>query len=257
MGQMLASFRHEYNLPETEKVTYSGRLDPLAHGEVLILTGDDVHKKDDFNKHDKVYKFTIMFGVSTDTGDILGIPDNYTFFQKLFHTPIANITESKIRKIAGKFIKTYFQKYPAYSSYNVNGVPLWELARAGNTPKKMPENKVTIYNLEVFKVYTKTSDEVLNECHDRINAIDGDFRQGWIKEGWGQFLSNYKDGNKIKDIDRATNVKINENSVKKFVFADMRATVSSGTYIRTLCEDIGKKLNIPALAYSIEREEIL
>lgn len=256
MGQMLASFRHEYNLPETEKVTYSGRLDPLAHGEVLILTGDDVHKKDDFNKHDKVYKFTIMFGVSTDTGDILGIPDNYTFFQKLFHTSIANITESKIRKIAGKFIKTYFQKYPAYSAYNVNGVPLWELARAGKLPEKMPENKVTIYNLEVFKVYTKTSDEVLNECHDRINAIDGDFRQGWIKEGWGQFLSKYRGESSIKDMDKVTGNKI-ENTGKVFVFADMRATVSSGTYIRTLCEDIGKKLNIPALAYSIEREEIL
>lgn len=240
MGKMLESFKTEYAIPETEKVTYSGRLDPLASGEVLILTGEDVYKKDDFNKHDKIYRFTIMFGVATDTGDILGIPKKYTFFQKLFrdffHTSVASITQSKVRKTAKKFIKTYFQKYPAYSSYNVNGVPLWELSRSGNTPKNLPKNKVTIYDIEVFDVYTKTSDEILNECKTRIESVDGDFRQGWINEGWGNFL-NEKD--------------------KTFVFADMRATVSSGTYIRTLCEDIGKKLHIPALAYKIEREGVL
>lgn len=236
MGKMLESFKAEYTIPETEKVTYSGRLDPLASGEVLLLTGDDVYKKDDFNKHDKIYSFTIMFGVETDTGDILGIPKKRISIQKLFHTRLVSLGENNIKSVVKSFIKTYTQNYPAYSSYNINGVPMWELARKGELPKKLPKNKITIYDLQVFDVYKKTSDEILKECKIKVSSVDGDFRQGFILQGWGDVLKNKN---------------------KKFIFADMRATVSSGTYIRTLCEDIGKKLHIPALAYKIEREEIL
>ena len=256
MGAMLARFRKEYTIGETEKVTYSGRLDPLASGEVLILTAEDVHKKDEFNKHDKTYNFTIMFGASTDTGDILGILKTYTFFEKLFQTKTSALSESRIKRAAKSFIKTYIQTYPPYSSYNIDGIPLWELARAGKLPKKMPKNKVTIYDLEVFRVYTKTSSEILSECKTRVESVDGDFRQVWINEGWGEFLSE-DSKNEVQDIDKSDSGSKNKNKEKKFVFADMRVTVSSGTYIRILCEDIGKKLKTPALAYRIIREEIL
>lgn len=254
MGQMLTQFKLKYNIPETEKVTYSGRLDPLAHGEVLILTGDDVHKKDEFNKHDKIYKFTIMFGVSTDTGDILGMPKKPNFLQKLFAKNPHSFTDSQIKNVAKSFIGHYTQTYPAYSSYNINGVPMWQLARDGKLPKKLPKNNITIHNLEFFKLYTKTSEEVLSECRQKVNSVDGDFRQFLIAEGWANILNkeNKKIVNSINE-----NTKSKSNNKEDFVFVDMRATVSAGTYIRILCEDIGKKLKTPALAYSIEREEIL
>jgi len=243
MGQMLASFKAEYNIAEAEKVTYSGRLDPLASGEVLLLTGEDVYKKDGFNKHDKIYKFTVMFGVATDTGDILGLPKKRSLFNKIFRTRIIPLTKNRITSAVKKFIKTFSQRYPAYSSYNINGVPLWQLARDGKLPKHLPKNKVTIYDIQVFDVYEKGSNEILTECQAKIKSVDGDFRQEWVGQGWDEVL------NKNSNTDYKNN--------KEFIFADMRATVSSGTYIRVLCEDIGKKLCTPALAYSIEREEIL
>ena len=55
-----------------EKVTYAGRLDPMASGLLLVLSGDDVYKKDSMLEHTKTYDFTILLGVATDTGDILG-----------------------------------------------------------------------------------------------------------------------------------------------------------------------------------------
>ncbi len=37
------------------------------------------------------------------------------------------------------------------------------------------------------------------------------------------------------------------------IFADFTVHCSKGTYVRTLCEDIGRRLNIPACMYSLER----
>ena len=252
MGKMLANFRAEYGIGEFDKVTYSGRLDPLASGEVLVLTGDDIYKKDDFNKHDKVYKFAILFGVATDTGDVLGILQKSDIVKKVFNSNLNKLDNKTILNTVHKFRKTYKQKYPAYSSYNIKGTPMWQLAKEGNLHKKIsnnffarlfskkirpPTNKVTIYNLDVLNIYTKAGEEIMSEVRAKIDSVDGDFRQAVTVNGWGDFFQ--------------------KNKEKKFIMADIRATVSSGTYIRTLCGDIGKKLNIPALAYRIEREEVL
>lgn len=237
MGQMLAQFKAEYNVPESEKVTYSGRLDPLAMGEVLILTGEDVHRKDDFNKLNKVYSFTIMFGVQTDTGDVLGVLQKRSLLNRIFRNRLIKLKPRNIRQAILKFKKTYTQKYPMFSSFNVGGKPLWQLARDKNLPNRLPDNQVTIYEIELFQVYTKKAEQILLEIRNKINTVDGDFRQAVIDIGWQALLQ--------------------KNPDKEFIFADCRATVSSGTYIRVLVEDIGKYLCTNAVAFAIKRDEIV
>jgi tRNA pseudouridine55 synthase len=55
-------------------MTYAGRLDPLACGVLVVLTGEDVHSKEQFLGLDKQYEAEILFGFETDSYDILGIP---------------------------------------------------------------------------------------------------------------------------------------------------------------------------------------
>ena len=64
------------NHPELkgEKMTYAGRLDPMAEGVLLILAGKTVYEKEKYLKLDKEYEGEILFGFETDTYDILGLP---------------------------------------------------------------------------------------------------------------------------------------------------------------------------------------
>ena len=58
---------------EGEKMTYAGRLDPLASGVLLVLVGEECKKKEKYLGLDKEYELTILFGFSTDSHDVLGL----------------------------------------------------------------------------------------------------------------------------------------------------------------------------------------
>ena len=55
-----------------EKMTYAGRLDPMAEGELLILIGGECKEKEKYLGLDKEYEVDVLFGFKTDTGDVLG-----------------------------------------------------------------------------------------------------------------------------------------------------------------------------------------
>ena len=55
-----------------EKMVYAGRLDPMAEGVLLVLTGEDRHTLAAHLGHDKQYVATFLFGVGSDTHDALG-----------------------------------------------------------------------------------------------------------------------------------------------------------------------------------------
>jgi len=53
-------------------MTYAGRLDPLAEGLLLVLTGEECKNKEKYLGLDKEYEVDVLFGFATDTYDILG-----------------------------------------------------------------------------------------------------------------------------------------------------------------------------------------
>ena len=87
-------------------MTYAGRLDPLAEGELLILIGDECKKKQDYLGLDKEYEVEIIFGISTDTHDALGLVTEVNVNSRGLTSTI------DLSKYVGKFS----QEYPAYSS---------------------------------------------------------------------------------------------------------------------------------------------
>lgn len=207
-------------------MTYAGRLDPLASGVLIVLTGDDVHKKESYNGLSKTYEFSILFGISTDTGDILGMVEDFKR---------GDVDFSEAQKIIQSFFGVQQQKYPVYSSKTVDGIPLWQYAREGKEVA-VPTHEVEIFDITVLGFKEKSAEVLLREITERIQKIKGDFRQQEILTVWKNILQN-------KD--------------EKFFIINCSATVSSGTYVRQLCMDIGQKLEVPALAWRIERTEII
>lgn len=208
------------------KMTYAGRLDPMACGKLLVLFGEECKKKDEYLGLDKEYEFEVMFGVSTDTYDILGFVDE---------SGETKIDEESIKSVLNEFEVKFMQDYPAYSSKTVDGKPLFQYARDGDSAS-IPQKEVEIYNLEFLGFEKKLVKYLEKEILERIKKVKGDFRQEETMQKWKEFFEKHKD--------------------KEFCFAKFRTKVSSGTYIRSLSHRMGDRLGTKALAYKIKRTKI-
>jgi len=223
--QALERYRADKRVAADIPMTYAGRLDPMAEGELLILVGDECKEKERYLGLDKEYEVEILFGVSTDSYDALGmsIPDT-----GLLYKSIVNVDWSR-------YVGKSEQPYPPYSSKTVDGVQLHSLARKGELPEEMPTKKVEIYSIDFLTKVTIKADELKARVFKGIDLVKGDFRQELIKTRWGDVLT---------EPDR------------EFHILKIRVKCSSGTYMRSLAHTIGKDLGTGAFALSINRTKI-
>ncbi len=226
--ECLESFRKKQKAYKDAKMTYAGRLDPMASGILLVLVGEECKQKEKYLSLDKEYEFEILFGFATDTYDILGKCTR----QDLVHLGIGDLEKNiktNLKFFTGKFI----QKYPAYSSKTVKGKPLFAYARDGEDVEA-PEREVKVKSLKFLKLRKIKSEALLRNIKTRIARVSGDFRQKEILKIWEKDL-NHK----------------NTYYVVKF-----KIKCTSGTYVRSIANNLGDKINTPALAFSIKRTKI-
>jgi tRNA pseudouridine(55) synthase len=222
-------------------MTYAGRLDPLASGKLLILIGDECKKKEHYLHLDKQYTFQVLFGVQSDTADIMG---RLTYDQAI---PF-EITKKQLSVTTKTLIGPVELPYPHFSSKTVQGKPLHTWAAEGRIDEiKIPTKHSTIYNLRCTALETSPRQEIFTRALSRINsippvtelrkALGNDFRREDVRKDWGEFLKT-KSPNDV------------------FFIATFSCTASSGTYMRTLAEVIAKQMNTNGLAFSIHRTKI-
>lgn len=211
-------------------LTYAGRLDPMATGTLVLLIGDECKNRDAYTGLDKEYEFEILFGASTDTGDILGLIKEYAALQP--GIPYEEIVTEG----------TWSLPYPVYSSKTVDGVPLFRHAIEGRLHDiKIPVRDMTVKEAAYIGSRTMTGTVVRSEVMRRIGQLrydvhgpaENDFRENLVRASW----EGFPDG--------------------VYTVARYRATVTSGTYIRTIVEEAGRRMRMPALAYSIKRTRII
>ncbi len=183
-----------------------------------------------YQKYDKVYEVEILFGVATDSYDLLGM-----VLKGVKKKPdiTRHVVELALEKIKGEFN----QQYPPYSSKSVGGKPLFWWARNDKLSEILiPSKKVNVYSTE-FLDYCEIDSKILAaEIKRRIKLVKGDFRQDKIVDSWKDFFSRYGSG--------------------VFVLVKVEIKCSSGTYVRGIANDIGKKIGVGALAFDINRTKI-
>jgi len=69
--QAVEKLREKNTVYNGKKMSYAGRLDPMAEGVLLILVGDENKKMKQYMGFDKEYKAEILFGFSSDSNDVL------------------------------------------------------------------------------------------------------------------------------------------------------------------------------------------
>lgn len=212
------------------KLSYAGRLDPMAEGLLLVLVGDENNNRDKFLGLHKEYEVEILFGVETDTYDILGIAsigDNSV-----------EISEDLLVQKLSKFIGKINLPYPPYSSKPVNGMPLFEWARNERLDEiVMPNQDSQINAIELIELYKIEKDKLEKYILDSIQKVNGDFRQDKIKQNWEKL---FKDNNQISE----------------FPVVKIKVFCESGAYMRSVAYELGRMMKTGAIALSIKRTRI-
>lgn len=119
------------------KVGHGGTLDPLATGVLPIAIGEATKLAGRMLDSDKVYEFTVSFGVETDTLDLEG---------KVVATSDVRPTLAGVEAVLAQFTGPIDQIPPAYSALKVDGERAYDLARAG-AEVVLASRAVTIYRL--------------------------------------------------------------------------------------------------------------
>ncbi|MEX2514811.1 MAG: hypothetical protein WD335_01635 [Candidatus Paceibacterota bacterium] len=228
----LNRFRKENSIAPDIRLSYAGRLDPMASGKLLILEGEENDRRENYLRLDKTYEFYILFGVSTDTFDLLGMVDDFD--------TAPTLTKKDVEKTLRSFVGTSRMIYPSYSAktvaYKGDMVPLWQLAKEGKIDEvTLPEKKVEVYKALCMDLELVNQDYIYNYINNYIKKVSGDFRQQEILERWKSVLLQQEG---------------------EFPLARCSVSGSSGLYVRRLAHEVGRELGIPSLAFSIRRTKI-
>jgi len=226
--ECLNRVRQENRIADSTPMTYAGRLDPMAEGALIILVGDMVKRKDEFLDLPKTYVFTVLWGVSTDTYDILG--------------KISSISKTEVPSVSDigahikKNIGVFDQVYPPYSSKPVMGKPLFQWAREGRLDEiDIPSHPVEILSANHVERRYLSTINISEYILEGISSVHGDFRQKEIIDFWNDYFSG---------------------STQDYVLDTIEVTVSSGFYIRQFVQDLGCAFGTQATTYQIIRSAI-
>ena len=121
------------------KVGHGGTLDPLASGVLPVAIGEATKLAGRMLDSDKIYDFTIGFGIETDTLDAEG---------KTIATSEVRPTLSQVQTALPQFTGPISQTPPAFSALKIDGKRAYDLARKGEVVK-IGERQVTIHALHI------------------------------------------------------------------------------------------------------------
>ncbi len=120
------------------KAGHAGTLDPLASGLLLVLFGEATKFAAALLDADKEYLATVKLGERTATADAQG---------EVLETKPVQVSEPQVLAVLQGFCGSIEQVPPMHSALKRGGVPLYRLARRGESVERAPR-RVQILELE-------------------------------------------------------------------------------------------------------------
>jgi tRNA pseudouridine55 synthase len=116
-------------LLNAKKAGHAGTLDPLASGLLPLAFGEATKTVPYVVDGEKAYRFTVTFGIETDTDDSEG---------RIVSQSEARPTEQQILAALPKFTGAITQVPPRYSAIKIDGERAYDLARGGEAVELQP-----------------------------------------------------------------------------------------------------------------------
>lgn len=125
---------------DAQKAGHTGSLDPLATGVLPLCLGEATKVSQFLLDSDKKYRARLKLGIRTDSGDSEGVEiDKHVDFQ---------LSERQVQEALEAFRGEIEQVPPMHSALKVNGVPLYKMARKGESIEREPR-RITVYSIEL------------------------------------------------------------------------------------------------------------
>ncbi|WP_119674145.1 tRNA pseudouridine(55) synthase TruB [Deinococcus sp. RM] len=196
----------------TKRVGHTGTLDPLATG-VLVLCVDDSTKVVQFMEADsKDYLAWISLGAGTPTLDAEGPVEEVA--------EVPTLDAARVQELLNTFTGPQAQVPPQYSAIQVGGQRAYAVARAGGA-LDLPARNVVIHSLDLLGVYPS------------VDAAPRTFDP----QSWTPTDPSAAETGHTFTLPPA---------LGEYPTLLVRASVGSGTYLRSLARDVGAALGVPA-----------
>lgn len=235
------------------KIGHGGTLDPLARGVLVVGVGTGTKKLLYYlGECNKTYETKALLGISTTTGDSEG--------EILTQNQIKHISKDIVAQATEKFIGDLKQTPPIFSALKMNGKPLYDYAREGiPLPKEIKTRNVKIFDIKVSNEDCLSTEHEFRKLEPKLdeNGEPLDHRlinNPTLNDHPLYFSEQYLRRDDVDDSSKtAGDLKYlpeGETLPEKLPMIHFTASVSSGTYIRSLVSDIGRALD--SSAYMVE-----
>ena len=133
--------RHKLKM---KRVGHAGTLDPNATGLLIILVGKATKLSQYLMGLDKTYEGVITLGMATTTQDAEG--------EIVSQGEVPALTEDQLKQYMQGFVGDQYQVPPMFSAKKLEGVPLYKLARKGQTVEREPRFiHISSFKLDSFE----------------------------------------------------------------------------------------------------------
>lgn len=137
----------------TRKIGHCGTLDPMATGLLMLVIGRATKIQDLLMSEDKEYVGTLTLGAVTGTQDRQG--------EVLESKPVPAFSDAEIRQTFDAFTGEFEQLPPMVSAIKKDGVPLYKLARKGQTVERALR-PVRVAGYQVTRIELPEVDFIVN-----------------------------------------------------------------------------------------------
>ena len=135
---IVAMIRRRFRI---EKVGHGGTLDPMATGLLILLLGKGTKISERVMGHDKTYEGVLRLGVETDSQDADG--------QVVAEQDASAIAAEQVAEQMRLRLGDQMQTPPMVSAIKIQGVPLYKLARKGETVERPPK-LIHVYRFDLL-----------------------------------------------------------------------------------------------------------
>ncbi len=218
-----------------KKLTHTGSLDPMAHGVVTLLIGDDRYRKQQLSPERKSYRFQIVAGIQTDSQDMLGLitaQDLNKHHVEMSDDPSIIQLREDIQQALEALPTTFSQQLPRFSARRIDGESYFDKARREEQFEPDTE-RVTLQRASVVGSQLVHLQNIAKKADRYIPEIQGDFRQEEILQQWHELATSHPDST--------------------LPVITVEVTVGKRFYIRALVRDLAKKLGVPLFTFDLER----
>jgi tRNA pseudouridine55 synthase len=226
---------------QTKKIGHTGTLDPFATGVLVLLIGKATRLAQFLDKDEKEYVATVRLGFETDSGDLTGMrteevprPKSQDSGQELLNKTFEKPSVEEIENVLKEFRGEILQTPPMFSAKKIEGKKLYELARKGIEIEREPV-RVEIFELELL------SDVGIMQLSKQLKVDSSELKVGRDRHDVGTLSGQLK-------VD-SFQLKVGRD----YQDIGIRVVCSAGTYIRTLAQDIGRKLKTGAHLSALRR----